>query len=215
MLGEIRKALLLLLFMLPLGAWADAGMVTLLKGEAWLKDARGAQTALVPFGKLRQGDVVELAPATRLQILYTASGRQETWQGKARLEVGGTGSVTLEASVPPSVKTLPTAALNRLAQAPVVLTDIRNRTGMVMVRSGAMIDRIREIETVYSQMRADTPREDITPELYLVSALYDLRLFRDLEEIVADIVSRQPENAEARAILDNIKKAMGREEGGQ
>jgi hypothetical protein len=57
-------------------------------------------------------------------------------------------------------------------------------------------------------MRRDAPPEDVTPELYLVSGLYDLKLYRDMEEILADIIARQPDNAEARAIMDNLRKAM-------
>lgn len=190
------------------GAMADEGMVTLLQGQASLAGALGSTGPVVPFMKLRQGDRIELAEGARLQILYATSGRQETWSGKAVIEVGSSESRAKSAAAEPRVKQLPAAALLRLAQAPAVLTDIRSRTGMVMVRSGGLLEKIREIETVYEQMRRDAPPEDVTPELYLVSGLYDLKLYRDMEEILADIIARQPDNAEARAIMDNLRKAM-------
>lgn len=190
------------------GALADEAMVTLFKGQGTLLAEQDRPGPIVPFMKLRRGDRLELAEGSRLRILYAANGRQETWTGKALIEVGGGESLARTASAPPEVKQLPAAALMRLAQAPAVLNDLRNRTGMVMVRSGGLLEKIREIEAVYEQMRRNAAPDDVTPELYLVSGLHDLQLYRDMEEILADIVSRQPDNAEARAIMENLRKAL-------
>ena len=190
------------------GALADEGMVTLFKGQGSLIGEQGGKSAIVPFMKLRRGDRIDLGDGGRLQILYTATGRQETWTGAAVIEVGGNESQAKSAAAAPVVKTLPAAALHRLAQTPAVLTDIRNRTGMVMVRSGGLLEKIREIETTYSQMRQEAAKDDVTPELYFVSALYDLKLYRDMEEIMQEIVARQPDNEEAKALVENLRKAM-------
>lgn len=188
-------------------AQASEALLTMVKGPDCQLETENAVSFLVPFMKVRTGDRLALGPGCTAQVLYTGAGRQETWNGAVTLTIGEQQSQP-NGTVVPVVKILPSAALNRLAKAPGVLTDIRSRTGMVMVRSGGLLDKLRETEALYNEMRGVAMPDDITPELYLMSALYELKLFRDVEEIVAEIVARQPDNSEAKSILENIRKAM-------
>ncbi|MDD3530274.1 MAG: hypothetical protein PHS77_10405 [Gallionellaceae bacterium] len=191
---------------------ASEVLVTLVKDTDCRYLDNGAWPAMVPFMKLNSGDRLKIGPACTVQLLYTANGRQETWVGSAEVVVGETASQA-EGGAQPAVRQMPTAALARLARTPALLTDMRARTGMVMVRSGGMLEKLRDIEALYEDMRAAALPEDVTPELYLVSALYELELYRDVEEIIADIVARQPDNAEAQAILDNLRRVLNRANG--
>lgn len=201
---------MILLVALTGGAFAAQAqdvLVTLVKDKTCLYLEKGAWVLMTPFMKLRAGDRLELGAGCATQLLYTASGRQETWSGRVELTIGEARSEAIGDAIP-VVKQLPVAALARLSRAPLVLTDIRSRTGMVMVRSGGVLEKLRAVESLYEEMRAAAGNEDITPELYLLSALYELELYRDVEEIIADIVARQPDNAEAQLILENMRKAM-------
>lgn len=182
-------------------------LVTLVKDAECRYQDNGTWPSMVPFMKLKTGDRLRLGSTCTVQLLYTSVGRQETWSGPAELAVGDAASQAA-GNVQPTVRQMPAAALARLARTPALLTDMRARTGMVMVRSGGMLEKLRGIEAVYDQMRAGAAPEDVTPELYLAGALYELELYRDVEEIIADIVARQPDNAEARAILDNLRRAL-------
>ncbi len=186
---------------------ASEVLLTMVKGPDCQLKTDHAVSPLMPFMKVHAGDRLALGAGCTAQLLYTGTGRQETWNGAVTLTIGEQQSQS-NGAADPVVKTLPTAALKRLAKAPGVLTDIRSRTGMVMVRSGGLLDKLRETEALYEEMRCAAMPDDITPELYLISALYELKLFRDVEEIVAEIVARQPDNSEAKSILENIRKAM-------
>jgi hypothetical protein len=124
----------------------DVGLVTKLSGEAtyWNNEDK-KPTPVQAFMKVRQGDHFKLAGAGSLQLLYFASGRQETWKGPARLQAGAGQSVTPPGGkVTPAVKMMPASATKKMAAAPFLLsrggvsfsggTQVR---GMAPGRSGA------------------------------------------------------------------------------
>lgn len=102
----------------------DVGLVTKLSGEAtYWNDQEKTPVKVQAFMKVRQGDHFELAGAGALQLLYFASGRQETWKGPARLQAGNKESAAVgeKQQAPPEVKMLPASAAKKMAAAPFLL----------------------------------------------------------------------------------------------
>ncbi len=196
------------LFALP--AMADEALVTLAQGVVWVNIGQQPRTPVTPFMKLRAGDRLELGDAARVRLLYGHSGRQETWAGPTVLQVGAGATTRVSGTAQAEVKQVPSAALMRLARADDVLADMRTRTGMVVIRSGGLLEQLREAESVYRELRAQAADDDVAPELYLVSALYELKLYKDIPEVIEDILCRQPGNAVAEAILENLRGVSGR-----
>lgn len=199
----------MVLLLLTLPARAEEALVTLAHGAISVGVGQQPLMAVTPFMKLRAGDRLELGDGARLRLLYGQSGRQETWAGAGRLQVGTDATARLSGNPQLEIKQMPSAALARLARAENVLADMRTRTGMVVIRSGGLLEALREAESVYREMRAGAADDDVAPELYLVSALYELKLYKDIPDVIEDILGRQPDNPVATAILENLRGVSG------
>lgn len=189
---------------------ADVGILTLNKGSVLVSGANQSAHPAISFMKLRKGDGIEVGEASKIQVLYTSNGRQETWNGPVRIEIGEQISTTLTQGTLPLVKQLPARVLAQLAKAPAVLSDIKGRTGMVMIRSSSLLEQLREVDETYKQMRANADDDDVAPELYLVSALYEMKLYKDVLITLEDILKKQPDNAEAKALAEHMASLMRR-----
>lgn len=184
----------LALMALPVMA-ADAGFATQVAGAVAFKDG----TPLAAFSKLRSGDQLALKSGAKLQLVYFESGRQETWGGPCGLAVGARASNAHECA-PPAVKELPPAVLSALLHTPDVIADIRNRSGMVRVRSVPKQAQVAAAEEQYRVLRAQAAEDDITPELYLFSRQWSLQQTDALAETLALMERRQPHNADVVAL---------------
>lgn len=191
----------------------DSGMITLLQGNA--SYAAGADKAkpAQSFMKLRSGDKLTLAADARLQLVYFANGRQESWRGAAQIEVGASESRAVTPGAQAEVKQLPAIALQQLTRAPNVMNDLKNRTGMVYVRALPTREKLRELDDTYAELRKDAANDDITPELYLLSGLQELKLYQDMKEVLEQMRRRQPDNPEVQAVYRQFSKVMSAAEG--
>ena len=64
---------------------------------------------------------------------------------------------------------------------------------------------MREARDTYARLRAATPEDDITPELYLYSVLQDNLLYGDMQPVVAEMARRQPSNRDVATLADYVK----------
>lgn len=217
--GRYKWVPAVLALLAPLAAGAadapnsESGMVTLVQGSVIYATGGDRDKPVVAFMKVRAGDKLRLPPDARVQLVYFQSGRQETWRGATQLEVGATDSRAANAASPPEIRQLPAPVLQQLTRAPNVVTDLKNRTGMVFVRALPMREKLRELDETYAAMRKDAATEDVTPELYLLSGLYELRLYQDMKPVLEEMRWRQPGNAEVKAVYDQYSKVMGVAEG--
>lgn len=192
----------------PAGANDESGMVTQVQGAVTYASGRDKSKPVVAFMKVRAGDKLTLPQDAKLQLVYFQGGRQEAWRGAAQLEVGGAETRTANAASPPEVKQLPALVLQQLTHAPNVVTDLKNRTGMVLVRALPMREKLRELDETYAAMRKDAAADDVTPELYLLSGLHELKLYQDMKQVLEEMRQRQPDNAEVKAVYEQYGKAM-------
>src|SRR5262245_2520473 len=106
------RLVVLALFLSTAHAQEDVGLVDVLAGEV----AYQAGSAKA-YMRVREGDRFELPAGARLGLIYFGGGRQERWEGPARLTAGKRESTPL-AGKPTQVTTLPASVPQRLARVP-------------------------------------------------------------------------------------------------
>lgn len=174
---------------------ADAGFATQVAGPIAFKDGM----PLAAFTKLRSGDLLLLKPGAKLQLVYFGSGRQETWTGQCVLSVGERESTPRDCPAP-AIKELPPAVLAALQNTPDMVSDIRNRSGMVRMRALTPKKDVAAAEEQYKLLRAQAADDDITPELYLYSRLWALQQTGALANVLALMEQRRPGSPEVEAL---------------
>ncbi len=186
---------------------AESGMVTQVQGSATYVSGHDKDKPVVSFMKVRVGDKLTLGKDAKLQLVYLQNGRQETWNGDAKLVVGANESTPTSSANPPQVKKLPSIVLQQLSRAPGVMSDLKSRTGMIMVRALPMV-KMRELDENYAALRKDAVEDDVTPELYLLAGLHELKLYRDMKPVLEEMRKRQPNNPEVLAVYKRYSGLM-------
>jgi hypothetical protein len=185
-------------------AWAadapEVGLITQAGGAVQVVESGGNPAPAVSFAKLKTGAKVIVGAEAKFQVVYLNSGRQETWAGAAELEVGDTASKPIKASKLPAVKQLPPMILKGLTQAPVMIADMRSRQGMIRVRAVGDWSKAEDAEKNYKMLRAQAAADDITPELFLLATLSELKLFDKMKSPLEEMLTRQPNNDEIKAL---------------
>lgn len=192
-------------------AWAaDAGtggLVTQSQGEISYRVGTEKSRPLPAFARIPSGTRIALGDGARLQIVYLRSGRQESWIGTTAIAVGDDESNS-SGSVVPTVKVLPPYLIATLTKSHEVIDNIHARQGMVRVRSMATAAKTAEVESRYGELRAQAAEDDITPEIFLVTALDGLKAYQRMRKPLAEMLRRQPDNAEARALNDHFMRFL-------
>lgn len=197
-----RTLVLLLSLSLSHGlALAETVLVTGLAGRVSLADPAGP---LHPFARLKAGQRLALESGARLQIVYLGSGRHETWNGPGRIDIGEGDSRSGDLAAP-RVRQIPPVALAQLAKTPPVdgISPPQRRQ-----RSVPAADAVGRIEATYRQMRIEAADEDLDPELYLLSGMFELRQLERVEEIVADIMQKRPADPQAKLLASLYRKSL-------
>ncbi|MDB5850318.1 MAG: hypothetical protein JWP29_4070 [Rhodoferax sp.] len=177
----------------------DTALVVNLAGAAQYSsaDAAGRAAPLQPFLRLRRGDAVELAADARLGLAYLASGVVESWSGPSQFKVGDAGSQPVKGA-PVQVQPLPRTLLDRLARAPDVLADLRNRQGLVVTREIGKPEpvAVQQARTDQDTVKAQAPASGTAtlPDLNLFLALYESRQYREADKVIDELARRQPDD---------------------
>lgn len=181
----------------------DAALVTSMRGSVERVTSHGKEP-LQAFVKLKRGDLLTLGNA-RLQLVYFESGRQEIWQGDGRLEIlaGESKASGLPAA---EVKTLPAVMVKQIARTPTL--DSQGRAGAVRLRSIASPDAIERLEKTYRQMRLEAVRGDLSPELFLLSGLFEMRELERIEQVLRDMQLARPGDSEVDLVVGLYQKAI-------
>lgn len=185
----------------------ESGMVTQVSGTATYNSGADKDKPVVSFMKVRSGDKLTLDKNAKLQVVYFETGRQETWTGAAKVVIGANESQAAAGANPPQVKKLPAIVLQQLSRAPGVVSDLKSRSGMILVRSLPMVE-LRKLDENYATLRKEAAEDDVTPELYMLAGLHELKLFRDMKPVLEDMRRRQPNNPEVQAIHKHYSELM-------
>jgi len=174
-------------------------MLTLPQGEI-VRLQGGQREALGPFSTLAAGDVLQLNGG-RVSVLYPQSGRVEVWQGNGRLRVGVQHGEA-EGLAPPLVGRMPGEVAQQIARSPAGGTSGAQRTRSLVMSEPASID------DTYRRLRQAAPADDLNPEMYLLSALFERRDYARIEQVLAELKSRQPGNPEVGMLAALYGKAL-------
>ncbi len=183
------------------GPAVDAGLSTQVEGQVQLQ-ADGAEAPLVPFSKVRVGDVLVLGPGAKVELVWFSSGRREHWTGPAELVVGEQGSQARSGG-PPRVQETDAAVGEQLQTLPVLIARAeRDRAGQAVVRSGAdevdprtLLDdeELAAVEAArarYEKLREVFDPRDVLPEIYYATVLRTYGLHAEADAVLVDARQR-------------------------
>lgn len=209
MVLRVRTVFVLMLGCLSWGGWVwadgpDVAMVTSIQGGVSLGTPQGRE-AVSSFTKLRHGDLLILDRESQLQVVYFDNGRQETWKGSGRLEIAKADSIPYGLA-PPMVKVLPAVVVKQIAKTPTL--ESQGRTGMLRLRAvGAAADRAG-VDANYERLRREAAADDLSPELYLLSALFESRQYERLGKSLDELKQQHAGNPALQPIVETYTQAL-------
>ena len=186
-------------------AWAaEVALVMSVQGGV-VRLADAAQVPVEAFVKLKEGDRLSLEKDSRLQVVYFENGRRETWTGPGRLEM------TLREGKPgglpdPEVKQLPLVMARQLARTPTL--DSQGRGGVTRLRSVPGQDVVSKLQSTYQDLRSRAEPDDLGPEMFLLSGLFELRELDEVEKLLGDLQQVQAKTPEAALLIALYRKAV-------
>ena len=201
----------------PALAQADVAMVNQISGEVSYASEGQAATKAKPFMRVRQGDRFIVTSGALVRLVYFQGARQETWTGPASFRAGAEAG-DAHGSARPAVTILPVAVPQKIARVSELMGAVR--LGGVSVRGAARPTRIvlsreqqaelAEARAAYRALRAQAAPDDLTPELYLFSILYELRQEDEVMILLEDMARRAPESQEVREMAAWLAGQTGR-----
>jgi len=186
----------------PAMAAAEAALITSLNGKVV---RIGADAPVEAFVKLKSGDNLTLEKDAQIQITYFENGRQESWRGTGKLAIGtqesqGTGLPAAQ------VKQLPLAIVKQIARTPSL--DSQGRAGVMRLRAIPTPDAIAKIDETYRQMRSETAKNDLNPEIYLLSGMLEMRELDRVDQVLTDLREAHPGSMEAKVLVALYQKTL-------
>jgi len=181
------------------------GFITQSLGNVSYQVGAGKEQPLPAFARVPSGARVKVGDNAKLQIVYLRSGRQESWMGKVSLVVGdGESKASGPGAGAPTIKVLQPYMIETLTKSREVMGNIHARQGMIRVRSLMAAAKVKEAEDSYIELRAQSAEDDITPEIFLLTTLDGLKAYQSMKKPLAEMLRRQPDNAEAKALHDHF-----------
>lgn len=202
---SLRNLLVGLIAAVCAQAWAaEVALVMSVQGKV-LKQDGAVSAPLEAYARLNAGDRLSLEKDARLRVAYFENGRHETWTGPGELELTARGGEAGGLSAP-TVKSLPLAVARQLARTP--YTDDAGRKAATRTRSVAAPDALAKLEATYQELRGKAGADDLEPEAYLLSALFELRELERVEKLMAELKQDRPGNTEAALLVALYRKAV-------
>lgn len=194
----------LLLFALPASAQDNSGaLVTALEGN--VSRVQGTEKKpLAAFDRLEAGELLALDDA-RLTLVFFATGQQESYRGSGRLELGpGEGKPFGLAA--PEVKKLPAFLVKQIARTPTLVAQ--GRAGVTRLRAIPTPEALAKIDENYRRMRMEAVANDLNPEMYRLSALFEMKAYDAVEAAVRDMEQSRSHHGEVAVLAALYRKAL-------
>lgn len=194
-------------------AQGDVGLVNLVSGDVSYAAPGGASAKVTAFMKVREGDRFSLPAGAQVRVVYFQTARQETHTGPSSF-VAGIEQSAVQGGAQPRVSTLPASVPQRIARVPELMQNAK--LGGIQVRGSPVASKrapegyVQEAQAIYESLRKDNPAGDITPELYLYSALSEYQLYDQMAPVVQEMLRKQPGNADVKALDDWLRTRQGR-----
>ncbi|CAK0766968.1 conserved exported hypothetical protein [Gammaproteobacteria bacterium] len=185
-------------------AEGDVALITALEGKV-NRIIDGGVSKMEPFVKLKVGDVLNTTKNSQVQITYFENGRQESWSGAGKLEIMQTESNSTDLS-PPRVKQIPLIIVKRLARTPSL--DSQGRAGVMRLRAIPSPEEIVSINETYNKMRAESALDDLSPELYFLAGMFELKQFNEVAEKINQLNKNHPKNNQVKVLVSLYNRAI-------
>lgn len=186
-------------------AWAnEVALVMSVQGRV-VRLADVVPVVVESFVKLKDGDKLTLENGARLQLVYFETGRQETWSGAGRLEIAAR-EARASGLPAPDVKSLPLVMAKQLARTPAL--DGQGRGGVTRLRAVPNPDALTRLEDSYHDLKTRAAANDLGPEAYLLSGLFEMRELDRVERVLGDLQQDRPRNPEAALLISLYRKAV-------
>lgn len=199
----VWTCVVLLAAALPVAAAAQeagtAAVVTAIQGSVDIATAQGVAPLQV-FARIKSGESLRLDGGGLVRILFLANGRQETWRGSGKIEIRETQGLGSGLPVPETAS-LAVAVVRQIARTP---SDLR----FVRQRSLALGTALEKVEETYRRMRMEAAQADLNPELYLLSALFEMREIDRVEQVLAELRETRRGDLEAQIVVSLYQKAL-------
>lgn len=177
----------------------NAALITQLQGEVTLESASGGKRPAVAFLKLSAGEKLQLKSGSRVQLVFFDSARQETWSGSGLVEVAETEAKS--ASLKADVRQLPALLAKQLAKTP--SAGQHGRAGMVVMRSLPTPGKLGQLENQYAEFRKTAAADDLTPEVFYLSGLIELKEGERARTVLTMLRARQGDAA-AQGLVEHF-----------
>jgi len=187
--------------------WAgEVALVTALKGEVVIDNGIASNAPLQAFTKLHDGDTLQLGDASRLQIVYFQSARQETWRGPGNIAIGAAESKTGTGISQPQTLQLSLQLAKQLSKTPTI--DSRGKIAALRTRSIAPSGNLEQAQRNYHEMRVKAEANDRNPELYLLSAYFELKEYERVRDLLTQLDGNYPGDLEIKVLKSLYAKAI-------
>ncbi len=202
---SLRNLCLGLLVLFCAQAWAaNVELAMSMQGKVIRRD--GAHfVPVAAFVKLAEGDRLSLEKDTQLRVAYFENGRHETWSGPGSLDLTPRGGQPGGLAAP-ELKILPLAVARQLARTPVI--DREGRKAPARTRAVQAPDAMARLEATYQELRSRAAADDLEPETYLLSGLFELRELDRVEKLLGDLKQDRPRSPEAALLISLYRKAV-------
>lgn len=207
----IRFVMALALVVSALGANASAEaprlvcLVSSMTGQIRLSPADGPKKNLELFTRLREGERLELARDSEVQLAYLQKGVRETWSGPATILITADGGQSPDAPSVPVTEKLPAHSRPSGTSSSVLSQGGEQATAQIMTRDVVLPEdkqlsdedkaKLAEVEQEVAQMRQTAAPGDVTPDIVLLEELTRLDQRRRLGEEIKRLRAAYPDNA--------------------
>lgn len=188
-------------------AAGDVGVINHLAGLVTVTNGVNTSKAQA-YMNIHVGDQFEVPEGVVVKVAYFQGGRQEWFSGPTSFTIGPLQSVVRRGSSP-QVSVLPSGVPQKISQTPDLVQIAKLGTGPAFAREQRLTPQqqaeVRQAREIYAKLRAETPADDITPELYLYSVLQDHLLYGEMKMVVAEMAKRQPGNRDVGVLADYVR----------
>jgi hypothetical protein len=180
-------------------------LVSATKGQVLFSPTDGPKKPLEIFTRLREGERLELARDSEVQLAFLQKGMRETWTGPATVLITADGGQSPDAPSVPVTEKLPTKS-RPTGQGSSILTQAGEQaTAQIMTRDVVLPEdaplsdedkaKLAEVEQDVVKMRQASPPGDVGPDIVLLEELTSLGQRRRLAQELQRLRDAYPDNA--------------------
>jgi hypothetical protein len=180
-------------------------LVSATKGQVLFSPTDGPKKPLEIFTRLREGERLELARDSEVQLAFLQKGVRETWTGPATVLITGDGGQSPDGPSVPVTDKLPTRSRPTGTGSSILTQAGEQTTAQILTRDVVLPEdqplsdedkaRLAEVEQDVVRMRQAAAPGDAGPDIVLLEELSRLGQRRRLSEELQRLRDAYPDNA--------------------